>query len=552
MVEIKNRKTEGRRVSLSSDYEHLNFRDLIDERIKSAPDKILYTYYDRRTGVRKEVMPAQFKEDCQGMTAWICRQGYKRQHIAIIGDNSYAWVVTMFAILASDNVLVAIDKGLPEEEMRELLSFSDSSIVFCSDRYVTKIKGLRDRQEIILYPLEDPERIEEGKGILSGGQTDSLELPLDTEAPAVILFTSGTTGKRKAVVLSQKTLIVNSVLDNENARFFHDVILLLPFNHCFGLNTANIPHLLSGRTIHINSGIRYLYRDLVRENPEGLLIVPAILENLYNTMWRKIKENGKEEEVLRTIKENKSNPDLTLEEKREIFRDELSIFGTRLRTIYTGGAKQDLRFRYGFGDFGIEVLEGYGITECSPVITNQPGGLWKEGSVGRIIPGIDVKIDKPDRNKEGEICIKGPIVMLGYYKNEEATKETIRDGWFHTGDIGYLDDDNYLYITGRMKNLIILSDGENVSPEELEQQLTQYPLIKEAVVYARDGKIAVQIFPDQELAQQESIDHVQQSIKDYVAGCNLKNTNYKQISIVEFRDTPFLRTSSQKIIRNLQ
>ena len=550
MIEIKDRKLEGKRESVSKGYEAWDIRDLIDERIKSAPDKVLYTFNDKQTGDRVEIMPAQFKEDSQAMTAWLCEQGYRRRHIAIIGDNSYAWVVAMFGILGSDNVLVAIDKGLSEEEIGELLSFSDCDIAFYAEMCAEKVEPLKDKLNLTLYKLDIRKQIEEGRKLLSGGKDEYLKLKIDTEAPAVILFTSGTTGKRKGVVLSQKTLIVNSVLDNENARFFHDVILLLPFNHCFGLNTANIPHLLSGRTIHINSGIRYLYRDLVNENPEGLLIVPAILENLYFTMWKKIKENGREEAVQKKIDENRKNPHLTLEQKREMFKEELSIFGNRLRTIYTGGAAQNVRFRDGFGDFGIEVLEGYGITECSPVITNQPSGLWKPQSVGRIIPGIEVKIDKPDANMEGEICVKGPIVMLGYYKNEEATKEAVTDGWFHTGDMGYLDSDNYLYITGRKNNLIILSNGENVSPEELETQLTENPLIKEVVVYAKDNKIAAQIFPDQEYAAQEKIDDVQGVIKDYVAECNLKNTNYKQISVVEFRETPFLRTSSQKIKRD--
>ena len=551
MSGIENRKVYCYVEPKDISYENMDFRDLIERRLETAPDKVLYTYTDYREGHRHEIMPIQFKKDCQAASVWIYEKGHKREHMAIMGNNSYEWIVAMFSIVSSDNVCVPVDKNLDADTLAQIIKNSDSSVLFYDKTYQEKAKIIEEKLGITLYSLDDMEQmIQEGEKLIEAGKDEGLHISLDKKAPAFIIFTSGTTGERKGVVLSQYNLISNSYLDNENVRFFCDVVILLPFHHCFGLNTANIPHLLSGRTMHINQNMRYMYQEFQAENPEGELIVPLLLENYYDTLWRRIRESGKEDEVRRKIEENKKNPELTPAEIREMFKEELSFLGNRMYRMYTGGAPLNEIYHHGFKDFGIEILQGYGITECSPVLANHPGGHFRSGSVGRIIPGIEVKIDNPNKDNEGEVCIRGPIVMLGYYKNEEATKEVMEDGWFHTGDLGYIDDENYLYITGRKKNLIILSNGENVSPEEIEAQLLEIQIIKEVVVYEKDDKIAAQIFLNEEYIAKENIEEPEKLVQEKVAELNLKSTNFRQISIVEYRKTPFLRNSSQKIKRD--
>jgi long-chain acyl-CoA synthetase len=327
--------------------------------------------------------------------------------------------------------------------------------------------------------------------------------------------------------------------------------MLLPFNHVYGFNTTNIPHILNGSTMHINQNIRYMFKDFQTENPEASCVVPMHLEVFYKTIWKNIREAGREEEIRKKIEENRKNLSITDEQKLEMFRDVTSVvLGNRIKIFAVSSAPLNVELYYGFKDFGIDIIQGYGCTECSPQITCNPPENNKPGSVGIILTEMEVKIDNPDENKEGEICARGHNIMLGYYKNEEATKEVIRDGWLHTGDLGYLDEDNYLYVSGRIKNLIILSNGENVSPEELEFKVQACHAVKEVVVYEKNKRIAAQIFVDEEYVIPEGYTDAEDYIRKFIAQINKDTTTYKQISIVEFRKTPFDRTSSQKIQRS--
>jgi long-chain acyl-CoA synthetase len=552
MVGVENRKLYGKRERGSKEFACHNLREVIDYRIKTAPNKALYTYSDYSTNSRTVIMPEEFKRQYQAVSTWLYENGYLKKHIAIIGDNSYQWLLAMQSILCSNNIVVPLDKNLEKEILSEFLKESDTDALFYSANYEQKAIAFKEELGIEIYKLDDIDNIvKAGSSLIEEGKTECFEREIDNVAPAIIIFTSGTTGKSKGVVLSQQNIVYNALLDTESIHFAFDVVMLLPFNHVYGFNTTNIPHILNGSTMHINQNIRYMFKDFQTENPEASCVVPMHLEVFYKTIWKNIREAGREEEIRKKIEENRKNLSITDEQKLEMFRDVTSVvLGNRIKIFAVSSAPLNVELYYGFKDFGIDIIQGYGCTECSPQITCNPPENNKPGSVGIILTEMEVKIDNPDENKEGEICARGHNIMLGYYKNEEATKEVIRDGWLHTCDLGYLDEDNYLYVSGRIKNLIILSNGENVSPEELEFKVQACHAVKEVVVYEKNKRIAAQIFVDEEYVIPEGYTDAEDYIRKFIAQINKDTTTYKQISIVEFRKTPFDRTSSQKIQRS--
>lgn len=526
----------------------LTFRDAAEYRVKHFPDKVLYTYTDYASGQRTEIMPRKFQEQYQAVSTWLYENGYTGQkHVALMGDNSYQWLLAMQSLMCSGNVAIPLDKNLERDILLGYLRDGECTALFYSQNYEREALEFQAQLGIEIFKLEEIGRLaDEGRKLIAQGKTDCLELSIDCEVPAVIMFTSGTTGKSKGVMLSQKNIISNALMDTV---FFYDGVLLLPLHHAFALTCANLNYMLGGVSAHINQNMRYMYQDLQAENPVGLVLVPLLIENIYHALWKNIRDRGLEEEVRKRIEETRRDKTLTNAQKRERFRDVTGILGNRLEVLVSGGAPMNEELYNGFGDFGIEILEGYGITECSPMVSCNLRECVKRGSVGQIIEGLEVKIGRPNKDGEGEICIKGPNVMLGYYKNEEATREVLEDGWFHTGDIGYLDEDNYLYLSGRKKNLIILANGENVSPEELEARILACRAVKEVVVYEKNKKIAAQIFADEEYAAREGID-ARECIRGHIQKLNEGAAGFKQILLTEFRTTPFARNSSGKILRD--
>lgn len=549
MVNVADRKLYGKR-ELTSELECANFREAMDYRLKKYPETPLFTTTDYSTGERTVIMPREFKDQYQAVSTWLFENGYRGKRIALMGDNSFQYVLALYSVLCSHNMAVPLDKSLEKDVLSEYLRESGCSMLFYSKNYEEKALGLQAESGIEIRRMDDIQELaEEGQKLLAEGKTACLEQEIDNDAPAVILFTSGTTGKGKGVVLSQKNIVSNAIMDVRDVQFVFDGVLLLPFHHAYGITCSCMNYILCGNTVHINQNMRYMFRDLQTENPEGLVCVPLHVEVLYNALWKHIRDLGREEEIRKKIEENRRNGNLTDGEKREMFRDVLGILGSRLRVFAAGGAPVMPELYYGFKDFGIVPLQGYGITECSPLISCNPADDVRVESVGQLLRGMEIMVDQPNENREGEICVKGPNVMLGYYGRGEETAEAMKDGWFHTGDLGYLDKDDFIYLTGRKKNLIILANGENVSPEELEAKIVVCPAVKEVVVYEKDGKIAAQILADEAYAADGEEPGAEESIRRFISELNRSTTNFKQISVVEFRRTPFARNSSQKILR---
>ena len=541
------KKTYGK-WEIPESYTILNtYRELMEYRIAKAPDVPVFRSKNHSTGEELSVLPEEFMRQTDGLCAWLAGKGYRRTHIAILGENSYQWVLLMFGVICSDNVLVTIDKGLEFRTIQSIVGRSDSRALFYSKGYEETAALLKEQYDLEIFPLGEVDRYAaEG---LAGGKTDKI--PTDPDAMAVLMYTSGTTGPSKGVMLSQRNTMNNLSLSMCHTDLSGDSVYLLPLNHIYGLVPGLLCPVYNGFIITINQNLRYMMEDVREARPQILLIVPLFLETMYNSLWKGIRAKGMEEQVRALIEKNRVQG-VSNAVKREMFKDILAGFGGRLTRIVSGGAPLNLRLYEGFKDFGIEVINGYGITETSPVLAVNRVELNKPESVGMVLAGTEVKINDPDESGDGEICARGTSVMLGYYKDEERTAESLRDGWFYTGDKGFLDEDNYIHINGRIKNLIILSNGENVSPEELEEMLYENEAVLETLVYEKDGKITAEIFLDADYLTRSGIEDGEALVRNYVSQLNKDLAVYKRIGAVLFRDTPFERTSSKKIKRHYQ
>ena len=546
-----NRKTHGS-IPAGKDYFRVtDYRQLIDYRLETAPNVPMYCYQDYSTGEKSSVFPDQFKSESEAVCVFLAEEGYHQKKIVLLGTNSYEWILSLQGILTSGNVAVPLDQSLDIDYLTMLVEDCDAAALFYSENRKEKADAIAEKLPVKLYCIDDlAEMIKAGQALIDAGKTDGLTRPLDADANAFIVYTSGTTGRSKGVMLSQKNVLTNAVATSRNMDCHGDQVHMMPMNHLFGLGTSHLIAILEGCSLHLNTNLRYLVDDLRVGKPELMFVVPMVVENLLNILWKSIRDNGREDTVRAMIEENRKKGNVSYEDKRAMFSQDLEALGGKMRALISGGAPLPAKFYEGYGDFGIRLREGYGITECSPALSLNMNDLYKIGSVGRIMEGMEILIDNPDNENIGEICAKGPNVMLGYYKMPQETEEVMQGGWFHTGDLGYLDEDDFIFITGRIKNLIILSNGENVSPEELEAWISVCPGIQEVVAYDKDNKIAAMVYPNPDVVAEKGIEQVQSEIRDYIFTNSRKYPVYKRVSVVEFRNNPFKRTALKKIRRD--
>ncbi|MCL2035840.1 MAG: AMP-binding protein [Oscillospiraceae bacterium] len=454
------------------------------------------------------------------------------KHVAILSENRYEWIVSYLAAICG-GVAVPIDRDLPEESVLYLLESGDVEAVLYSDIYEDIIakSGIKHK---ICYEDNYSSALAKGKELLQSGDDSFTSAEVDNNRLASLLFTSGTTGFSKGVMLSHKNIVSNIYAATAFEKYREDEIMLsiLPYHHAFECTVGLMASLNFGATICINDSLKYLRENMLLFKPTGMYLVPAIVNAIYGR--------------LKTAEEMLGRPPT---------RDEVQTlaFGGRLERIFSGSAPLNVELIKKFKDFGINLLQGYGLTETSPVVTTTKFESINDSninSVGEVIPGCEVKI------LDNEILVKGENVMLGYYKNEEATKEVFaEDGWFKTGDLGYLDDNGFLFINGRKKNLIIASGGENVYPEEIEQYLYSVPLIADALIYGGDDKereiVTAVILPNYEV-EGKSKEEIQEEIDLEVEKINEKLPVYKQIAAVKFREKQFEKTTAKKIKRNAE
>lgn len=458
--------------------------------------------------------------DSMSVSRMIESMGMEGKHIALIGNTSYSWIVSFFGITNSKSVAVPIDAQLPAEAICELLNRADVEMLIYDNiradvaaavkEKCPELKNLICMQENNDGALVLWEQLQENQG--------SYEKELEPDSLCTILFTSGTTGKSKGVMLTHRNLTDNAVCLDMKIAPGTVSMTLLPINHVYCLTMDIIKGLYIGMVICINDSIMRVKKNMKLFKPEIILLVPLVIESIYS----QLKEAGG---VL---------------PKKMVAK---AAFGGNLRVICSGGAYLDPDYVERFKDYGITILQGYGMTECSPVISTNLEWDSKAGSVGKLLPNCEAKV------VDNELWIKGSSVMQGYYKMPEETSEALSDGWLRTGDLGYVDEDNFVYLTGRKKNLIILANGENVSPEELENELSSSELIKEILVRDKEHVIEAEIFPNYDYAKKKRIKDIRAELQSIIDSFNEKLPMYKRIHSLIVRETEFDKTPSKKIKR---
>lgn len=496
-----------------------------------------YRYIDGDKIVRKTYKT--FARDIFSVASWLVGREWKNKHIAIIGSTSYKWVVTFLGIACSGNVVIPIDKMLSTDEMLRLLEMGDVDAVFLSEEFGAMAHSIRHADNGVVDILNfESERYDQ---ILT---TKHVKLPkIDPDALAEILFTSGTTGVSKGVMLSQRNIVAN-ICDIYRMRFdrsikYPVVMSVLPIHHTFELTVDNLGVLYCGATVCINDKLENIVANLNRFKPAVILVVPTIAEIFYKKVMDGISSGPNKHKIAFAKKLSKFLRKWGIDARRVLYKSLLKKFGGNLSRVIVGGAALRGEIAEAFEEFGVSIFQGYGMTECAPLIAANYPGINRWGSVGKPVAYMDVKI------AEGEILVKGDGAMLGYYKNEQATREAFtEDGWLHTGDLGHFDRDGYLYITGRSKNLIILDNGKNIYPEELEQALSVIPGIKEVMVYESRGKICAAIQPT-DMHDANVLKGIKSGIKKY----NNEAPPYKRVVSYDFIARDFPKTTSMKIKR---
>lgn len=551
-----------------------DLRQLVVTSAERYAEKDLYLY-----SRNKEKFSYKYKDLLNNMnylgTAFM-KLGIMGGTVAVIGDSHPMYFTTYYATVNGNGIIIPLDKELADDEIVNFLNLANADAIVYNESFNNRIAKYADRLPNIKYFIPiyaDTEKevndrtrsmdevLALGKEALDAGETGYLDVEIDREKCCAIIFTSGTTGTSKGVMLSQKNLAfaTNSSCVTMSFMTCHTSLLsVLPPNHTYEMTCGHLAATNKGMTSYLNESLKYVTKNLAAFKPTTLTLVPLFVETFHKRIWDNIKAKGMEKKVRLVIKLSKVLP---LKTRKKIFGEILSALGGRLEYIVCGGAPIDKQIIKDFRAFGIRVLEGYGITECSPLVAVNIAGHERFGSVGWAVDGCKVKIDPEEGQMQGkyqigEILVKGDNVMLGYYNNPEATAEVFtEDGWFRTGDYGYIDDQDYIFITGRKKNIIILSNGKNIYPEEIEGYLAHIDMIKECVVVGQEnasGEVVITalVYPDPDKREGRSDEEILSAIKSEINEVNKKLPVFKQVRDVVLRDTEFEKTTSRKIKRH--
>ena len=524
----------------------------------------------------REITYGQTLDDLNALGTALAARDLMGKRIAIIGDNCYQWTSSYLAAVCGLGVAVPLDKELGASELEQLVAEADCECVLFTKKFLSIFQDIHERGETNLRILVNLNAEEEKDGVLSWarlidegkqrvleGDRTYLDAEIYADEMGVLLFTSGTTGIAKGVMLSH-TNICSDLMSAPTMLYVDptDIFFsVLPIHHTYECTCGFLMPLYKGASIGYCEGLKYIQKNLQEIRPTFFLGVPLIFESLYKTIWKNIRKQGKEKTVKKVLKLNKTTSKFGLNLNKILLKDILNVFGGRMQMMIAGGAAIDPEILQFFRDLGIMALQGYGLTECAPMAALNPDDNPRNDSIGHILPGDEAMI--ADKNEEGigEICLKGPNVMMGYYHMPEETKKVLVDGWFHTGDLGYMDG-SYLYITGRKKNVIITRNGKNVFPEELEYYLGKVSLVAESMVWAakdkdgQDDMIVATIRPDMEeveaaLGKEAAQDaaKVEQLLWNEVDQINKNLPLFKKIRKITVRKEEFEKTTGKKIKR---
>lgn len=549
-----------------------NFRELIDRYRTLYADKVAFEY--KETPHSKEHITITYKEfvqDIEALSTSLLNLGLQGKRVAIIGPNRYEWCVSYLAITSSDIVVVPLDKSLPNNEIEDLMKRSKVDAVIFDAKYIDVFSKLATSMPSLKYLIcmDNESRfttysnlIEKGKSLLLNGDVTYANIKIDNKKMAIMLFTSGTTSISKAVALSQLNICEDIYALSQMTDITKEDTFLsfLPLHHTFESTCTFLYGSYCGIKIAFCDGIKYVQKNLSEFQVTGFVCVPLMLEIMYKKIKKGIEEQGKTKLVAIMSKLCNFLLKFHIDIRRIAFKQILDNLGGKLRVLIAGGAAMNKDAIHGFLDLGINLLQGYGLTETSPVLAGENDKYKRLGSVGFPLPGIDIKIDSPDKDGIGEIMAKAPTVMIGYVDNAQATSEVLKDGWFYTGDLGYFDKDGYLFITGRKKDVIVLKNGKNIFPEELEILINKLPYVEESIVFGRpepegDYKICAKIVYSKELMQQSypnmsEEDYLKVVWEDIKRKVNHTMPAYKYIREIILTDTPLIKTTTQKVKRH--
>ena len=554
--------------------EFKNLKELFKDAIEKYSNNNAFIIKNK-AGTNEKYTNITYKEfglDIDSLGSILIKKGLKGKRIAVIGPNRYEWMVTYLATVNGVGIVVPLDKGLPEKEIESLLQRSKADVVVFDKSYNNVMKQLQEDKttnvEYFICMDEDNDftylntLIEEGKKLLEEGYEEFINAEINEEEMKVILFTSGTTSASKAVMLSHKNIASNLyALQLAEKIYDTDVnLVFLPFHHTFG-STGLMLFLISGATNVFCDGIRHIQTNLKEYKVTTFVCVPLLLESMYKKIMNEVEKKGKTKLIKTVIPICNFLAKIGIDVKRKVFKDIHAPLGSNLRFVVSGASAIDKKVAKGFNDFGILTVQGYGLTETSPVLTAENEKCIRYGSIGYPLANVEIKIDNPNEEGIGEIVAKGPNVMLGYYENEEATNEVIQidengDRWFHTGDLAYRDKDGYIFIAGRKKNVIVLKNGKNVYPEELEILVNNLPYVSESMVFGMpkddDLVVSVKIVYNKEYKEENNFteEDLKNKIWEDIKEINKEVPTYQHIKNLIITDEPMIKTSTAKVKRH--
>lgn len=562
----------------------VDLKDMLETTVAHFPERALFKQKFNRNEPFREITFRQVLDDVYALGTAFLDLGLREKKIGVIGKNSYQWCETYLAVTGGVGVIVPLDKELHEEELKQITVKGElSAVITVENKYYETFKAIKESGEsqleyVINVAMEEDESPkdgyiswnklrETGRKAVHNGDRKYIDAPVVNTDLSVILFTSGTTDVSKGVMLNQKNLVLDTYLAQTllEVRQGEDTFFsILPLHHTYECTATFLECVYNGTTMAICQGLKYIVKDMQETRPNLLLGVPVIFENLYNKITRNVRKSGKEKQLNTLFRINRVTKKIGLDISKQATKQITELFGGELRTVICGGAAVDGDILDYFGDPGFRSVQGYGLTECSPVIALNPDNakFINNKSAGYLFPLSECKIVDKDEDGCGEICLRGPTVMMGYYKDPERTAEAIdSDGWYHTGDLGYIDEQEYVYITGRKKSIIITGNGKNVYPEELEFYLQKSEYISESMVWGdetnadptRRGIYATIRVNKEAIEDKFGADYSKEQVTEFinreVDKANEKLPLFKKITHVIIREREFNKTTTHKILR---
>lgn len=559
----------------------VDIKDMLKKTGELYGERVAYKFKTETPGKFNTISHKEVREMVDNLgTALVSLLNLKDKKIAVIGENRYEWEVAYLSVVAGTGTIVPLDKALPENELSSLIRRSEVEAIFYSEKYEPALKKLAQDGTTKLKHLicmdatthDDgiysfKELIEKGKELINNGDKSFLDATIDPEAMTIMLFTSGTTSQSKAVALCQRNICSN-LMDMGVA--LHQIscedsmLSFLPVHHVFECTVGFLLSLYKGMSTAFCEGIRHIVDNLREYQTTFMVCVPALYENIYNNILKNLEKQGKLDTVMKLVEAHKND---TLEQKKEIFKDIHAIFGGKVRLFISGAAALDPKIEQGYRDFGFDLVQGYGLTETSPVVcvNTFPGKdefKHKVGSIGLTLEHVQAKIEDANSEGLGELVVKGPNIMMEYHENEEATKEVLDNGWFHTGDLCKIDDEGFIYISGRKKNVIVLKNGKNIFPEEMENLVNKIEGVTESMVYPilnnnakdeNDIRIVAEAVYDKEIMKEmydtENEAKIYEIISNKIKEINRTMPLYKAIRGLTITEIPIAKTTTGKLKR---